>query len=329
VSDPPEATRVREIGAWVSSSPADPHRIGPFGGWHFGSMAGRTLRGAAPQLETPRARRKRSPSRAASSESGLDGQTVIARFVRFRARIVTRPATRSAARSVRFNPPRKTRIGRGGPARRRRREVCSLGSRAPRVARHRELTTGPANLSSGRAARVAGSTRVMKSGVQCSRIAAMTEANERHHLCKSGVGALASPLGNCEEVLAARAARCEPARARDLVRGKARGAPPGPGSERDLDRALLGEIDLFTGIGRACGNAFALTRGLHAHSAVVVGVGSPPRVNLMQMRSAQQGCSRIRREIPSGRTGRIALSSECSYRFVVCMLRRHGIALLS
>jgi hypothetical protein len=26
-------------------SPADPHRIGPFGGWHFGSMAGLTLRG--------------------------------------------------------------------------------------------------------------------------------------------------------------------------------------------------------------------------------------------------------------------------------------------
>jgi hypothetical protein len=32
----------------VSSSLADPHRIGPFGGWHFGSTAGRTLRGVAP-----------------------------------------------------------------------------------------------------------------------------------------------------------------------------------------------------------------------------------------------------------------------------------------
>jgi len=45
------------------------------------------------------------------------------------------------------------------------------------------------------------------------------------------------------------------------------------------------------------------------------------------MERASQGCSRVRREIPSGlnqqwpETGRIALSSECSYRFVVCMSR--------
>lgn len=45
------------------------------------------------------------------------------------------------------------------------------------------------------------------------------------------------------------------------------------------------------------------------------------------MERAEQGCSRVRREIPSGlnqqwpETGRIALSSECSYRFVVCMSR--------
>jgi hypothetical protein len=39
------------------------------------------------------------------------------------------------------------------------------------------------------------------------------------------------------------------------------------------------------------------------------------------MERASQGCSRVRRDIPPGRTGRIALSSECSYRFVVCMSR--------
>jgi hypothetical protein len=45
------------------------------------------------------------------------------------------------------------------------------------------------------------------------------------------------------------------------------------------------------------------------------------------MERASLGCSRVRREIPSGlnqqwpETGRIALSSECSYRFVVCMSR--------
>jgi len=50
------------------SSLADPHRIGPFGGWHFGSMAGRTLRGVAPSPETLRSRR--------ASAGGLDGQMV-------------------------------------------------------------------------------------------------------------------------------------------------------------------------------------------------------------------------------------------------------------
>jgi hypothetical protein len=45
------------------------------------------------------------------------------------------------------------------------------------------------------------------------------------------------------------------------------------------------------------------------------------------MERASLGCSRVRRGIPSGlnqqwpETGRIALSSECSYRFVVCMSR--------
>jgi hypothetical protein len=49
----------RAIGTRVSSSPADPHRIGPLGGWHFGLMAGLTLRGVVPLPETLRARRTR------------------------------------------------------------------------------------------------------------------------------------------------------------------------------------------------------------------------------------------------------------------------------
>lgn len=96
------------------------------------------------------------------------------------------------------NADRKGKIVQGGVGE----EVCFSGSllpgkcRSPRAARQRELTTGPAKLSSGRRASVAGSTRVMKSGVQCSRIAAMTEANERHRLREEGGGALVSPLGN-------------------------------------------------------------------------------------------------------------------------------------
>jgi len=44
-----------------------------------------------------------------------------------------------------------------------------------------------------------------------------------------------------------------------------RGEHPGVPDRIGLQGVLLGEIDLFTGIGRARGNALALTRGLHAH----------------------------------------------------------------
>jgi len=107
----------RAIGTRVSSSLADPHRVGPFGGWHFGSTAGCALRGVVPSPETLRARRgaparvaqrttkirsltrtgrsargslsspgvsfgqgsPRGESRRAQARSGLDGQTVIDR----------------------------------------------------------------------------------------------------------------------------------------------------------------------------------------------------------------------------------------------------------
>lgn len=46
--DSMRARSSRAVPKGVSSSPADPHWIGPIGGWHFGSMAGRTLRGVAP-----------------------------------------------------------------------------------------------------------------------------------------------------------------------------------------------------------------------------------------------------------------------------------------
>jgi hypothetical protein len=79
---------------------------------------------------------------------------------------------------------------------------------------------------------------------------------------------------------------------------------------------------------------------LHAHSAVVVRSRSPwcassrtesplQTERPLSRGSAPQGCSRVRREIPSGRTGRIALSSECSYRFRRLHVSSHGIALLS
>jgi len=105
-----------------------------------------------------------------------------------------------------------------------------------------------------------------------------------------------------------------------------RGEHPGVPDRIGLQGVLLGGIDLLTGVGRACGNALGLTRGLHAHSAVIVRVGSPRCATLqqeipLQSGRASQGCSRVRREVPSGRTGRIALSSECSYRIVVCMSR--------
>lgn len=57
------------------------------------------------------------------------------------------------------------------------------------------------------------------------------------------------------------------------------------------------------------------TREAHRQSREALPGDLPPR------RCASLGCSRVRREIPSGRTGRIALSSECSYRFVDCRSR--------
>jgi len=84
------------------SSLADPHRIGPFGGWHFGSMAGRTLRGVAPSPETLRSR--------APSNGGKRGWAGWAngdwRSGCLRTRAFTCPATRSAARSRTATPPR-------------------------------------------------------------------------------------------------------------------------------------------------------------------------------------------------------------------------------
>jgi len=99
-----------------------------------------------------------------------------------------------------------------------------------------------------------------------------------------------------------------------------------------LTKVLLGEIDSRKEVERACGNALGLARGLHAHPqwswspgrrGRALPVPEADRRGLRRgiFKGTSQGCSRVRREIPSGRTGRIALSSECSYRFVVCMSR--------
>jgi len=159
------------------SSLADPHRIGPFGGWHFGSMAGRTLRGVAPSPETLRSR--------APSNGGKRGWAGWAngdwRSGCLRTRAFTCPATRSAARSRTATPPRKRRsrqkrgkeggrcggsVGEGSSCLSR---ACSLGTEGVRAARQnpsreeilekvalereRELAGCPAKiLSSGRRA---------------------------------------------------------------------------------------------------------------------------------------------------------------------------------
>jgi hypothetical protein len=117
-----------------------------------------------------------------------------------------------------------------------------------------------------------------------------------------------------------------------------------PGSDRAPSGCFsMGSNRPFSEVAvvRACGNALGLARGLHAHSAVVVNSRSPwraistenSRQRTLEREAPQgcvpQGCSRVRREIPPGRTGCIALSSECSYRFRRLHVCRHGIALLS
>jgi len=217
-----------------------------------------------------------------------------------------------------LTPPRKTRIGRGRPC-----GAASARGLLPReqVASSRSSSRAhdrpSQSLLRERGPSVVGSTRVMKSGVQCSRMAAMTEANERYRLREEGVGALVSPLGNARRRWRQRLHAVNqraPAISFVARRGELPQVPDRKGTWTGCSSA---RSISSRGSGGRLATRSALARGLHAHSAVAVGVGSP------------EGCSRIRREIPSGRTGRIALSSECSYRFVVCMLRRHGIALLS
>jgi hypothetical protein len=113
-----------------------------------------------------------------------------------------------------------------------------------------------------------------------------------------------------------------------------------------LEWVLFGEIDLFTGIGRAFGNALALARGLHAHPAggrgVWVAVARNSRTQSRgqsdsreafewtpSMGCVSQGCSRVRREIPPGRTGRIALSQRVLVSIRRLQVSSHGIAPLS
>jgi hypothetical protein len=175
-------------------------------------------------------------------------------------------------------------------------------------------------------------------GLSARGVAAMTESERAPRFrilsARKGDGRWRGSLSYRQrpEMLAASAARLH-RRALEISFVARRGEHPGVPDRIGLQGVLLGEIDLFTGVERARGNALGLTRGLHAHSAVgrevqvAAGRNSPAGDTPPGVRT--QGCSRVRREIPSGRTGRIALSSERSYRIVVCMSRSHGIALLS
>jgi len=177
--------------------------------------------------------------------------------------------------------------------------------------------SGPSQSLSREVGPFHGPTRSMKCGVQCSR-GGRDDRSERAPLLHKRVA--------CWILLSANPRRYQRQRCSALT-GDAltsrfaarRGEQPGVLIGRDLDSLLLGEIGLLTGIGRAFGNALGLARGssrpLRSGHGVQVAVAHP------LSRGAPQGCSRVRREIPSGRTGRIALSSECSYRFVDCMFR--------
>jgi hypothetical protein len=166
-----------------------------------------------------------------------------------------------------------------------------LPSRSSHRSRERARARGmpSQSLPSGRRADLllregAGSTRLMRHGVQCSR-GIRDDRSERAPLLHRS-----NPLPEWRADLSSRqlegrsaatAARLHRRRASDPVRGKARGASQSPLSDRALNRVLLGGIDPRTsarrsrGSRRACGNALGLTRGSSRSPAVVVRSRSP------------------------------------------------------
>jgi hypothetical protein len=222
------------------SSLADPHRIGPFGGWHFGSMAGRTLRGVAPSPETLRSR--------APSNGGKRGWAGWAngdwRSGCLRTRVFTYPATRSAARSRTATPPRQKGtpksvgrkesgagaasardqlsfeglLSRDGRAPSRSSKSFSRRSSGEGRSRKRVRARGLPSQDSffgkkGRSFRLpsgsAGSTRLVKHGVQCSRGSRDDRSGRASPSRVPFIGsdALISPPGNSRRISAATAAR--------------------------------------------------------------------------------------------------------------------------
>jgi len=179
----------------------------------------------------------------------------------------------------------------------------------------------------------AGSTRLSKSVAQCSR-GSRDDRSERAPPCPSAAPQGAGDTRSARQLLlSATKGDCWRLRLRAFT-GAAleisfvarRGEHPGVPDRIGLQGVLLGEIDLFTGVVRACGNALGLTREPHVslrsdREGQVAAMRKSPAGDTPSMGRATQGCSRVRREVPSGRTGRIALSSECSYRIVVCRSR--------
>lgn len=171
-------------------------------------------------------------------------------------------------------------IGRGAQRGRRRRRslVPSSGrNRAPSRSSFTELAVCPAKISppaaravGGKMGSSAGSTRLSKNVAQCSR-GSRDDRSERAPPCPSAAPQGAGDTRSARQLLlSATKGDCWRLRLRAFT-GAAleisfvarRGEHPGVPDRIGLQGVLLGEIDLFTGVVRACGNALGLTREPH------------------------------------------------------------------
>lgn len=128
-----------------------------------------------------------------------------------------------------------------------------------------------------------------------------------------------------EEKPAAPAARLHRRDAGDLLRGKARGAPRSPDRIGLQGCAPRWDRSLHRGRESAWRRSRSHSRPARSLRSERVGRvaarRNSPAGDTPEIGARTQGFSRVRRETPSGRTGRIALSSDHPYRIVVCMSR--------
>jgi len=281
--------------------------------------------------------------RRVKTRGGLDGKTVIDRSsvsalgsspIRQREVLLARVLLPLRAKSV----DRKGSTTGAASARVR----CLLREKADaRAARHYRARGMPSQdslprrltPSDGKKGSSAGSTRLSRYEVQCSR-GSRDDRSERAPPCPSRAPQGARDTRSARQLLLSANKRRGWRLRQRAFTGDAleisfvarRGEHPGVPDRIGLQGVLLGGIRSLhrdrESVWQRSRSHSRSSRSLRSdREGRVAAMRTSPAGDTPWMGRASQGCSRVRREVPSGRTGRIALSSECSFRIVVCMSR--------